>query len=47
MTLKLHSQDLASGIQWVNLKERMKNGKSHLEFTFARILGVREFGCGY
>jgi hypothetical protein len=47
MTRKLHSHGAGFGIEWVNLKERMTDGESHLGFTFAKILRAWEFGCGY
>jgi hypothetical protein len=47
VTLKLHSHNADFSMEWVNLNERMTNDKAHLGFTFAKILGVREFGCGY
>jgi hypothetical protein len=47
MTLKLHSRAIGFGIKWVNLKQRMTSGESHLGFTFAKILRAWEFECGY
>ena len=47
MTRKLHLQGGGFGIKWVNLKERMTNGESHLGFSFAKIPRAREIECGY